>query len=455
MVDVNTAVSLTGQLVHTPSSSVLVTASTPLSQYACTGVYQTGTLSTVTVTLTDGSTRTGTPSLSSGNTAVATVSGTTVTALTSGNSVITATYATASGNFTAYVSAAGVSVTAMSLTYASSTLTGQTGTTSAGTLSVTFSDGTSFPNVIASPPFPLSTLIGFNSSDPAFVTVSPSGVAGLVNNSWRFAVLTAFSQCGDGRTSSFSMAGNLAASYPDTKLGATSGLTFPAASNGGTVTTNVQVQVSGSPLTTYQMWLFYNNAVFGNPTITKGSGWSVGSFASSVGTQVNGNIYKAILSFSSGSSATNTLVLMATVSFPVITSSPVLELITANVLTFTVASGNVFQSASGTQIVAGTGYVSLNGGYLPQFRRRNLLSAESDDGASRRLLQTGLPFVTGDCNGDGLFNAGDATQAQTYVTNGAGSWPTSSISQMRNCAPSYSYMFNNIQSSYTSSQMQV
>ena len=174
---------------------------------------------------------------------------------------------------------------------------------------------------------------------------------------------------------------------------------------------SVRVQVSSSPLTTYQLWLFYNSAVFGTPTIVKGSGWPTGAFAFTTGNPVSGNIVKAILSFSSGSSATNALVLMATVTFPVITSSPVLEFVTANVVALSVASGTIFQSATGTPIVAGTSYVSLNGGTVAQFRRRALLSADEDEVLSRRLLQAGgLPLVTGDCNGDGLFNANDAVQ---------------------------------------------
>jgi hypothetical protein len=147
---------------------------------------------------------------------------------------------------------------------------------------------------------------------------------------------------------------------------------------------------------------------------------------------------------------------MASVSFPVITASPVLELITASVLTLGVAPGTtIFQSSTGTPIVAGTGYVQLNGGTTQQWRRRALLSDDSTELAGRRLLQTGLPLVTGDCNGDGLFNANDATYAQTLVTNGVASWPTSSLSQMRNCAPTYSYMFNAMRSAYTASQIQI
>jgi hypothetical protein len=272
------------------------------------GVYQNGQLTTVSVRLTDGSTRSGTPALVSSNTAVATVTGTTVNSLSAGISTITATYATATGLFIAYVNASGVGITAMTLTYGSSTLSGQTGATSAGAVSVTFSDGTNFANAVTSFS-PLTALLGFNSSDPLFVTVSATGVASLVNNSWRLATLTAFSKCSDRRTSSYNMAGNLAAATYDTKLGSTTGLTFAAKTNGQTVDATLRVQVGASAMTTYQVWVFYNSLVFSNPTITKGAGWPTGAFASSVGNPVAGNIVKAILSFSSGSSATNSLVL--------------------------------------------------------------------------------------------------------------------------------------------------
>jgi hypothetical protein len=455
VLDVAVSVPLIGSLVHAMTPSVPVNSGTPLVQLGCTGVYQTGLLATVQVTLTDSSTRTGTPVLVSGNVAVATVSGTSVTALSPGSAAITATYATATGIFTAYVSAAATSITSVTLSYGANTLSGQTGASSAGSVAVSFADGTSFANAVASFS-PLSALLGFNSSDPTFVAVSAFGVASLVNNSWAFAVLTAFSKCPDGHSSSFSMAGNLAPVSFDTKLGSSSGLTFPAKSNGQTVDASVYVQVASSPLTTYQLWLFYNQSVFGSPTIVKGAGWSVGAFAFTTGNAVSGDIVKAILSFSSGSSATNTLVPMATVSFPVITPSPALQLITANVVALSVASGIIFQSATGSPIVAGTAYVSLNGGTVPQFRRRTLLLLENDSATGRGLLQAAsLPLVTGDCNGDGLFNANDATYAQLLVTNGVSSWPTSSIVQMRNCAPTYSYMFNNVLYSYTAFQISI
>ncbi len=147
-------------------------------------------MATVEVTLTDGSTRTGIPSLVSSNTAVATVSGTLVNALSPGTSIITATYASATSLFTVFVLSTQASIVSMSLFYTSNTLSGQRGTTSTGSLSVSFNDGTFFSNVISlfSPQF--TSIVSFSSSDPDSVSVTAAGVASLVNNSWRLAVLT-------------------------------------------------------------------------------------------------------------------------------------------------------------------------------------------------------------------------------------------------------------------------
>ena len=150
VVDVNAAIALSGTLVHAMTPSVPVTSGTPLAMIACTGEYQLGLLATVRVTLTDGTTRLGTPTLSSANVTVAAVSGTTVTPVSGGTATIVATYAAASGTFAAYVSASSVSVTSIALSYSSSTLSGLTGASSAGSVAVSFSDGTSFANAVAS-----------------------------------------------------------------------------------------------------------------------------------------------------------------------------------------------------------------------------------------------------------------------------------------------------------------
>ena len=254
VVDVNTAVALQGSLVHAMTPSVPVTASTPLARIGCSNLYQSGLLSVVIVTLTDGSTRTGTPALMSSNAAVATVNGTTVNALTQGISTITATYATAVGSFTAWINSATTSITSITLSFPSSTLSGQTGTSAAAAVAVSFSDGTFFLNAVTSFS-PLSALLSFSSSDPTAVTFTASAVATLIHNSWQFATLTAASQCGDGHSSTFSMAGNLAPISYDSKLGSITGLTFPPASFGQTVDASINVQIASSPLATYQVAL--------------------------------------------------------------------------------------------------------------------------------------------------------------------------------------------------------
>ncbi len=294
VVDVDISVPLQGALVHSMTPAVPVASTTPLSKIACTGVYQDGVLDTVSVTLTDGSTRLGPPVLASSDTTVAFINGMTVVALSQGTSTITAVYANATGLFIAYVVDNTVDVSAITLGYSSNTIAGQTGSTVAGSVSVSFTDGTSFSDAVASFS-PLSSLIGFSSSDPDFVAVSSSGVASLINNSWQLSTLTAFSMCGDGNSGTFSIAGNLAPVNYDTKLGYLTGITFPPASFGQIVDASINLMVSLSPLTTYQIWLFYNSAVFGTPTISKGSGWPTGAFDFTTGNTVDGTIVKAVI----------------------------------------------------------------------------------------------------------------------------------------------------------------
>ena len=257
VVDVDTSVPLGGNLVHSITPLVPVNFLTPLSPISCSGMYQNGSLDTVLVTLTDGSTAIGTPSLLSSNMTVAKVSGTTIVALSEGVSTIIASYASASGYFTAIVRSTPVSISAISLSYSSSTLSGPKGATAAASVSVSLSDGTSFIDAVSSLAF-LSILIGFSSSDPDSVSISSSGTAYLVNNSWQYATLSAFSQCGDGNLGTFNMAGNLVPTLYDTKLGLMTGLTFPPVSFTETVDVSIHVQIASSPLATYQVFRFYD-----------------------------------------------------------------------------------------------------------------------------------------------------------------------------------------------------
>lgn len=363
VVDVNASVALQGALVHYVCSScvntVAVSSVNPLSLIACSGVYQSGSLSLVTVTLTDQTTLSGTPSLASSAPTVATISGTMVNAMSAGTATLTASYAGATSSSTVYVSSAAVNITALTLSYVSPTLSGQVGVGAGATVAMSFSDGTAYSNA-TSQFTAFSSLVNFTSNDTAYVSVnSSSGLISLADNSWRYASITANSKCSDGRSSSFAVAGNLVPVVGDTKLGSSTGLTFPPASIGSTVTVNVKVQVSAS-IKTYGLWIFYDRTVFGSYTFTVGSGWTTGSRSNSSGNFVAGNMDKIILSYSNGGTGTG-LVIMGVVTLQVLTSSPTVSLITGNVTTIETTASSV-SSATGTQVRAGTAYVSINGG---------------------------------------------------------------------------------------------
>ena len=161
-------------------------------------------------------------------------------ALSRGISIITATFATSTGNFFAFVDDATVNITAVSISYSSSTLAGLMGARASASVGVKFSDGSSIADAVSTFS-PLSALLGFNSSDPDFVNVSSMGEAELLNNSWRFAIITVYSQCSDGSSDSFAISGNIEPDTYDTKLGHSAGLTFPPAAFGHIVDSSIQV----------------------------------------------------------------------------------------------------------------------------------------------------------------------------------------------------------------------
>lgn len=299
VVDVNTSVALTGTLQHyvcaACSNTVAVTSVLPLSLIGCSGSYQTGTLANVTVTLTDGTTATGTPTLSSNNTGVATTSTTFVNPVAVGNAGITAQYAGASGVFVAYVSSSSVNMSSVALSYPNSTLFGQVGMGAGAGVAITFTDGTQYTN--ATSQFSgFTSLINFTANDTSYVSVNAtSGVTRLLANSYLQGAVTASSRCGDGRSSTFGVVGNLVPVNGDTKLGASLGVTYPALNVGSSVSIPISVQTS-SPITTYGLWIYYDNTMFGSYSFTLGSGFAGGSVSNSSDNLVSGTTSKVALS---------------------------------------------------------------------------------------------------------------------------------------------------------------
>jgi hypothetical protein len=330
---------------------------------------------------------------------VALLSGaTTVTGVSAGAARLTASFYNAAGSTTVTVADEPAYATRVTLSYPSTTLAGAVGATAAGAVAVEFADGTSYSNAATQygQRDALSSLLAFSSDDEPSLTVTAGGIASLAANSYRLAVLRAAAVCTFNASAqpsnSFLLAGNLAPAVNDTKLGSLTGLTFPPASAGGSISIPVYVNSGAAPLVAWQMSFSYDTTLFGTPSIAVGVGWLNYLFAS--------NIPRAGLGVMAGVAAVSSAIgvsRVATITLPVITSSAVVAPLTANVEVLTTMDGQIITSA--TPVVSGSAYVVLNGGttLLPQGRR--LLSAPDN---SRRLQ-----ILTGEAKVDGKRNATD------------------------------------------------
>ena len=496
IVDVATGGALAPSLTHAfppllaaPNAS----SASPLTlrPIACTGTFQTGGVASAVVQLTDGSTAdavTAAPSLvsvASSNASVATGNATLVNGIAPGSCVLNVSFFGAHRTVPLSVAAAPAAVASLTLAFpAGATLSGAAGVAaSVAMLAVSFSDGTGFADAVAAlapsaaapaPPFALSALVSFSSDDPSNVNVSLNGTATLLGNSWRAAVLTAAApppgcaapvppppQPGVA-SNSVQLFGNLAPALFDAKLGAASGLTFPPAAAGGSVSVPVLVSVgTAQSLVAFQLNFFYDPVVFGPPAIDQAPTWAGGFAASSSNAVPGSGVKQAIISVYGGLSVSaDGLAHVATLTLPVLTAAPLLVDIGGYIQALQTSFGTVVSSGgAGAPVVAGNASIALNGYAQPAASRRRLLyappagdSAAGALGGRRQVLGAALPvakasallaaapppLLTGDANGDGVFNAIDAQFVQAIVGSGPASWPTDA-GQRLNCVPTLSY----------------
>jgi hypothetical protein len=429
LVDVTPTLAVT--LAHWPSGAAPVTA---LRKVHCTPTFQQARLA-ATATLTDGSTATVTSGAAFTTSAagVASVSGTTVTGVAAGSATLSATFMTAAGSTTLAVADEKAFINAVSLGYSSATLSGAVGATAAGSVAVAFSDGTSYSDAVSQygARGALSGLFTFSSDDAARVTVSAAGVASLVGNSYRPAVLSATSVCAGNATAQITgttaLAGNLQAVANDVKLGATTGVTFPAVAQGGSISIPVRINAGSSTLLAWQLRFVYDAALFGTPTFAVGSGWAAYSLATNVPSAGS-----AMLAGSTASSTATGTVLVATITLPVVSSTATVAPLTAYITALTTAAGPVV--TADTQVVAGTAEVVLNGGGAAAVGRKLLSVSPAPRSAPRRRLQA----VTGDATGDGKLDANDALAVQRVIAR-LDATPTD-VATLKNMAPTMSYL---------------
>ena len=482
VVDINLAVPITSTVgFASPASPHTVSATYPLSHIACTSVYQSASLNSVQVTLTNGVTETVTPTtLTSNATGVASVSGTSITAVSAGVAQLSIGYGGASGTALVYVSASSVAVSTVALTYTSGvtgssslySLVGTSGSTTAtAAVAVAFVDGSYFSNAVASFS-PLSSLLNFSSDSPLYVSVSSAnGVATLVNNSWTPSNLKTQSVCPDGSSSTVPVDGNLAPALYDGKIGSSTFLTFPPASNGATVSLPITLNMgnSGAHVANYGVNFYFDATRFTNPVFTKsGVNTMICSFNAhgSGGSSILGcnvNTYSDAFA----TPAFTGLVSVGTITVQVTTASPAVVPLTLwlQSLQYTVDGVNSlfaynYVSQPGLESVAGDAYISLNGGtsitQTYPTGRRSLLT--TDAGRRHLLSQLNSTYaVTCDANMDGILGPADAT----YISNAVAGYPDTSgapgavtscavhpclpstnITRARNMAPTYGYMLD-------------
>jgi hypothetical protein len=437
--------SLTLAMTHSLPSGGAVSS---LQQIHCTGVYEQGVLS-ATAGLSNGLSASATSgtAFSTGASGVVALSGTKVAGLAPGTALILGSFAGVSGSLSVAVSAARATVSSLSLAYPSATLSGLAGATARATVALTFSDGTALSNAVSqfAPIGPLSSLLSFSADDATRLAVNGSGAVTLLANSYALQLLTATAVCPSNGSlavsATFQMAANLAPALYDAKLGSSSGLTFPPAASLGAISIPIAFNVGQSQtLLAWQFKLPYDPTLFGAPLLSVGSDWAAYSFQSNV---IPGAQPYAVLTGSAASTSARGLVQVGVVQLPVLTSAPQLAALTGYIEVLTTsANASASLVASDTQVVAGTSYVSLNGGsVLPAGRR--LLSAPA-----RRLLQlSSTSPIFGDTNGDGKCDAQDVLNVQKSL-----GVAQSSAAVGRQFVPTLSYM-KSMQTAYAASQM--
>jgi hypothetical protein len=260
---------------------------------------------------------------------------------------LSASFYNAAGSTVLTVTDAPAYATRVTLSYPSATLSGAAGATAAGAVAVTFDDGTSYSNAVTQygARDALSNLLVFSSDDVPSVTVFSTGVASLAANSYRLAVLRAEAVCTFNASAqpsgSFSMAGNLAPAVHDTKLGALTGLTFPPASAGNSISIPVFINSGAVALLAWQLKFTYNTTLFGAPSIAVGAGWSAYSFASNVP-----SVGTAVMAGAATTSSASGVTRVATITLPVTAATAVVAPLTAFIEVLTTTAGQIITSAT-------------------------------------------------------------------------------------------------------------
>ncbi|KAJ1626334.1 hypothetical protein T492DRAFT_910200, partial [Pavlovales sp. CCMP2436] len=252
-----------------------------LHKIGCTAHYQHATPAAY-ATLTDATQYavTSVASFASGASPVISTSGSGNKARLHGTSMgvasITATFAgVVSEAFEIAVSDDTVTVSSLQLTVGglsgASTLYGPVNTTKDARVQVLFDDGTQFTNFFTRVDWiPTSDLLAFTSSTPTAASISTQGVITLHDNHYKFITMTVISACDSEKTSSKSLAANLAAGVGDVDLGNELGVQFDQAGN--TIEVPVRVNANGL-LKNFHIDIDIDDSVFDAAACDQGANW--------------------------------------------------------------------------------------------------------------------------------------------------------------------------------------
>jgi hypothetical protein len=407
-----------------PTYSGATQAVTTLRRLPCTSAYQRATLK-LTATLSDATTVdvTTAASFASNATGVASVASQELWGVSAGAAAVVGTFSGVISTIRTFVvSSTPPAITSLTATLASgTTFTGVVGTTSAMSVTVAFNDTTQFIDAIggvsASWVTP-SSLLNFSSPTPGVVGVSANGTAALYNNAPAAVALQVTRACSnDGlpaANTTLPVFPNLLPGVNDVDLGNATGLPFVPLDAGNTLALPVVVNTGAGNLLSFQITVVWDSTFFTAQSCVVGTGWSTYLFACTIGVVPN----QALLV---GSSA-NTTATGAALQVGILTlratdvTTPAMTVINGTVsVLITTTNGLGIQS---TDIVAGAGSVSMNGG----------VSAALNAHAERRLLlrteTTPAPPVCvpvhGDTNADCRFNAADVLFVQRHLVGQAG-----------------------------------
>ncbi|KAK3278768.1 hypothetical protein CYMTET_13314 [Cymbomonas tetramitiformis] len=427
-----------------------------LKQVQCTGKYQRAR-ATVTASLSDASAYDVTSqstSLTSSNTAVLTISGTTLESLAVGAASVEAVWSSQGAllNMSVTDTPAAVSSIVHTTSWSSGeSFVGSIEDTQFLSVRVYFDDGTQFSDAVSGVSWiSASEYLQFTSAADDRISVSSDAVVTLLDNYHTSVRLEASSTCGDGIVTDLvsgtdEVYPNLSPALGDVDLGNQYGVQFTPLATGEDLTISVRVNAQSANLLAFQVVVEFDTTHLAAQECVVGSDWSGYSFICTINDPPNEAL---VVGSTADSTVSGSAVDVATLTLRGV-SAAAASTITGVIQKMIREDGE----DAATVIVAGTGAVAISsskrralswdpwdswgvwgGGNLSiptgaqeRNHRAHLLSANL-----RRLQQDACDStVYGDSNGDCVFDVGDVLNVQRYVARKQGYTDLSALTEFQ------------------------